>query len=121
MFLPEDNLRIWLCTSPTDMRCSFDGLAARARNQLAEDPLSGALFVFANRRRTHLKILFFDRTGYCIWHKRLERGLFDVNFDGSTKQSLSLMALRMMIDGLVPREYRQRVRFRRNGANAVRE
>ena len=121
MFLPEEQLRIWLCQQPTDMRCSFDGLAAKVRLHLQADPLSGQLFVFGNRRRTHLKILFFDRTGYCIWHKRLERGLFDVNFDGSTKQSLSLMALRMMIDGLVPREYRQRVRFRRNGANAVRE
>ena len=125
MFLPEDNLRIWLCTSPTDMRCSFDGLAARARNLLAEDPLSGALFVFPNRRRTQLKILFFDRNGYCVWAKRLERGLFDVTFDGSTKKPLSLMALRMMIEGLVPRAFSQRVRCQHrnqcNVENAIRE
>jgi len=125
MFLPEDNLRIWLCTSPTDMRCSFDGLAARARNQLQEDPLSGALFVFPNRRRTQLKILFFDRNGYCVWAKRLERGLFDVTFNAEVKTPLSLMALRMMIDGLVPRAFSQRVRYKRGnqciGENAIRE
>ncbi len=103
------------------MRCSFDGLAARARNQLAEDPLSGALFVFPNRRRTQLKILFFDRNGYCVWAKRLERGVFDVTFKTDVKKPLTLMALRMMIEGLVPRTFRQRVRYSRIGANAVRE
>lgn len=121
MFLPEEQLRIWLCQHPTDMRCSFDGLAAKVRLHLQADPLSGQLFVFVNRRRTHLKILFFDRTGYCLWAKRLERGLFDVSFDAGTKKPLSLMALRMMIDGLVPRALHQRVRYQRNGENVVRE
>ena len=52
MFLPEDQLRIWLCTSPTDMRCSFDGLSARVRTHLQDDPVSGQLFVFVNRKHT---------------------------------------------------------------------
>ena len=71
MFYPENDLRIWLCTEPTDMRKSFRGLSALVKNTLQEDPTSGQLFVFINRRRTQLKILYFDRTGYCIWSKKL--------------------------------------------------
>ena len=58
--------RIWLCTQPTDMRCSFDGLSARVRRYLGEDPTSGQWFVFINRRCTMLKILGFDMGGYWI-------------------------------------------------------
>ena len=58
------------------MRCSFDGLSARVRRHLDEDPTSGHWFVFINRRRTLLKILAFDTGGYWIWSKRLERGQF---------------------------------------------
>ena len=68
--------RIWLCTQPTDMRCSFDGLSARVRRYLGEDPTSGHWFVFINRRRTMIKILGFDTGGYWIWGKRLEQGEF---------------------------------------------
>ena len=68
--------RIWLCTQPTDMRCSFDGLSARVRRYLGEDPTSGHWFVFINRRRTMIKILGFDTGGYWIWSKRLEQGEF---------------------------------------------
>jgi transposase len=113
MFLPEEQLRIWLCLEPTDMRCSFDGLAARVRLRLQDDPLSGQLFVFVNRRRSHAKMLFFDRNGYCLWAKRLERGQFDVPFGDGVKKPLSLMALRMLIDGLVPRAFAQRRRYAR--------
>ena len=68
--------RIWLCTQPTDMRCSFDGLSARVRRHLGQDPTSGHWFVFINRRRSLLKILAFDTGGYWIWSKRLEQGQF---------------------------------------------
>ena len=113
MFLPEDQLRIWLCTAPTDMRCSYDGLSGRVRNHLQGDPLSGQLFVFINRRRTQLKILFFDRTGYCIWAKRLERGQFHVPASADLKQPMHLMALRLLIDGLAPKMFKQRLRYQR--------
>ena len=73
--------RIWLCTQPTDMRCSFDGLSARVRRSLGEDPTSGQWFVFINRRRTMLKILAFDTGGYWIWSKRLEQGQFALGVD----------------------------------------
>lgn len=68
--------RIWLCTQPTDMRRSFDGLSALVRNALGEDPLSGHWFAFLNRRQTQIKVLAFDRDGYCLWSKRLECGCF---------------------------------------------
>ena len=113
MFLPEDQLRIWLCKAPTDMRCAFDGLSSRVRNHLADDPLSGHLFVFVNRRRSQLKILFFDRTGYCIWAKRLERGQFHVPSSLELKQPMTLMALRLFIEGMQPDLFKQRLRYRR--------
>jgi transposase len=69
-------VRILVCTEPVDMRRSFDGLALAARERLGHDPLAGGLFVFANRRANRLKVLWFDRTGYCLLYKRLHRALF---------------------------------------------
>ena len=74
MLIPESQVRIWLYGPPTDMRKSFDGLSALVRTKLLEDPLSGQLFVFINRRATQLKVLYYDRGGYCVWAKRLEQG-----------------------------------------------
>lgn len=71
-------LRIFVCCEPIDMRYGFDRLAAAARERVEADPLSGALFVFANRRATRLKVLWFDRNGYCLLYKRLNRAVFDL-------------------------------------------
>lgn len=70
------SVRIYLAPGVTDMRRSFDGLAATVRGVLREDPLSGHVFVFCNRRRTILKALVWDRSGFTILAKRLERGTF---------------------------------------------
>ena len=67
MLFPESRVRIWLCTRPTDMRKSYNGLSALVKNTLQDNPLSGELFVFVNRRQNQMKILYFDRSGYCIW------------------------------------------------------
>ena len=89
MFFPEAQVRVWLYTRPTDMRKSFDGLAALVRNALQEDPTSGHLFVFLNRKRTQMKVLYFDRSGYCLWSKRLERGRFQLCGGAEQKERAS--------------------------------
>lgn len=68
--------RIWLCTQPTDMRRSFDGLAVQVKTLLGEVPHDGSLYVFINKRRNQMKCLYFEPDGYCLWSKRLEQGRF---------------------------------------------
>lgn len=68
--------RVFLAAGATDLRKSFDGLSDLVRHKLREDPLSGHLFIFANRQRSRLKILCFDGTGTWVCAKRLERGSF---------------------------------------------
>lgn len=74
--------RIFLHRRAADMRKSFDGLSGLVRGELGEDPLAGDLFVFVNRRRTHAKVLYWDRDGLALWSKRLERGRFLFNPEG---------------------------------------
>jgi len=70
------SVRIFVHREPTDMRKSFDGLSALVEGQLHEDPYSGHLFVFINRRRDRIKLLYWDRSGFWLFYKRLERGVF---------------------------------------------
>jgi transposase len=113
MFFPESRLKIWLCAAPCDMRKSFDGLAAEARQRLQENPLSGALFVFVNRRRTQIKVLYFDRSGYCIWSKRLEQGRFHLGRTPTvdSKAPLSWTQLKLLLEGIELASVRQRKRY----------
>jgi transposase len=69
-------IKVHICTRPTDMRASFDRLAAMTRQTLSHDPMSGHLFVFINQSRSTCKSLYWDGTGLVIIHKRLETGLF---------------------------------------------
>lgn len=114
MLFPESNLRFWLCTQPTDMRKSFNGLSALVAGQLEADPLSGHCFVFINKRQTQMKILYFDRTGYCIWSKRLEQGQFNAHLDGVGKRSLDATQLRLLLEGIEIQKHRQYKRFNRS-------
>ena len=93
-------VRIWLCTQPTDMRKSFDTLAALVRQGLAQDPLSGSLFVFVGRRADRLKILYWDRDGYALWAKRLERGTFRPPAGVGGGVALSPAELAMLLEGI---------------------
>ena len=74
-------LKIFICTQPTDMRRSFDGLSGMVQSLLELDPLSGHLFVFRNRARDCLKILYWDGDGLALWYKRLEQGRFQFPTD----------------------------------------
>lgn len=110
MLVPDAQVRIWLYAPATDMRKSFDGLSTLVRNKLDEDPVSGQLFVFINRRRTQLKILYFDNSGYCVWAKRLEQGRFHPLVDGN-KQRLAWTELKMLLDGIDLRSIRRFKRY----------
>ena len=74
-------VKVYLCTAPADMRRGFDGLSGMAQSQMEQDPLSGHLFVFRNRNRDKLKILYWDQDGLAIWYKRLEQGTFQFPTD----------------------------------------
>lgn len=74
----HSRMAIYAATEPIDLRRAFDGLAAAAREQLGHDPKSGALFLFVNRAGDRLKALWWDKTGYCLLCKRLERGRFRI-------------------------------------------
>ena len=111
MLIPEGQLRIWLYVPPTDLRKSFDGLSALVRTKLQEEPLSGQLFVFLNRRRTQVRILYFDRSGYCVWAKRLEQGRFHSEPVRGEKQRLSWTELQCILEGIDTRSVRRFKRF----------
>lgn len=72
------NTRIYMATGKVDMRKSIDGLSLLVHGVLNKDPLSGHLFVFTNKRADKLKILYWDRNGFCLWYKRLEKSAFRI-------------------------------------------
>lgn len=76
MFNFSSSLKIHLCVAPTDMRKSFNGLYAIAKHELGKNPMDGSLFLFANRRRDRVKLLYWDGTGFWVLAKRLEKGTF---------------------------------------------
>jgi transposase len=111
VFFPEAQVRVWLYTRPADMRKSYDGLSALVRQVLHEDPTNGHLFVFINRKRTQMKVLYFDRSGYCVWSKRLERGRFQYRSDGEEKMALDWTRLKLLLEGIDLQERRQYKRY----------
>ena len=112
MFAPGSQARIWLCTQPTDMRKSFNGLSALIKNQMQHNPLSGEYFVFVNRRKTQMKVLYFEPSGYCLWSKRLEQGQFQVRPHTRGQKPLSWADLQLLIEGIEVQKYKQFKRYR---------
>jgi transposase len=96
------SVRIFIGSTPIDMRKSIDGLHAIVKDELAEDPYSGHLFVFVSRRRDRVKILLFDRGGFVLVYKRLERGQFKLpHMDPSTMAvEVDATQLTMLLDGI---------------------
>ncbi len=111
MLLPETSVRLWLYTGVTDMRRSFNGLSAMVKNVLQENPLSGELFVFLNRRRTMMKLLYFDASGYCIWMKKLEAGVFELPAHEGNKVQLDRTQLTLILEGIDLSSIKKRKRF----------
>ena len=96
-------VRIFVCTEPQDMRRSFDGLALATRHMLEQDPQSGALFCFTNKRNNRLKVLWWDGNGYCLLYKRLHRAVFkrpDPGGPGDTSVEVDARALAQLLRGV---------------------
>ena len=110
-------VKVFLCTAPTDMRRGFDGLSGMAESLVQQDPLSGHLFVFRNRNRDKLKILYWDQDGLAIWYKRLEQGTFQFPTDGKTQEEvaagveISNSELSLLLGGIDLRTARRRKRY----------
>jgi transposase len=112
MLFPVSQVRIWLYNRPCDMRKSYDGLSTLVKGQLRENPLSGELFVFINRKRTQMKILYFDRSGYCVWGKRLEQGQFQAHAGTDDKKRLEWTDLKLILEGIDTRFVRHFKRYK---------
>lgn len=107
--------KIYLCTSPTDMRKGFDTLAALVNEFLGQDPLSGHLFLFVGRGKDRLKILYWDADGFALWYKRLEEGTFRLPRVRSEDASVELKAseLAMLLEGIDLKSIKRTKRFER--------
>jgi transposase len=103
MFFPEGQVRVHLYGQPVDMRKSFTGLYALARHGLQQDPLSGHLFAFINRRASQMKVLYWDRTGFCIWAKKLESGRFLSDWRQVASREMDYTDLKLMLEGIEPK------------------
>ena len=109
------SVKIYVAASPVDCRKSFDGLSSMVESTFGADPLSGHLFVFLNRRGDQVRILFFDRTGYCIVSKRLEAGTFRMvrpAGDGQLHVEVDAAELGLMLEGIELADAKRRKRWR---------
>ena len=100
MMLPN-KIKVLVANEPTDFRRTFDGLCGVVREVLGEDPLSPALFVFRNRRADQIRILWWDRNGFALWMKRLERGTFKFPAYDGAKRTITAAELAALIEGAV--------------------
>ena len=103
--------RVFVSLLSTDMRCSFSGLIARTKLIIKEDPLSGYLFVFFNKRKNYVKTLYWDESGYCIWSKRLEEGTFERAGSGGEKVEIDTKKLMLILEGISLKNIKKRKRF----------
>ena len=116
----SSNVRIFLCTQPTDMRRGFDRLAETVRSGLGHDPLDGSLFVFRSRGGDRLKVLYWDRDGFALWYKRLEEGTFRFprTAEGQPAVEVKASELAMLLEGIDLRSVKRVKRYDPAGAAA---
>jgi len=108
-------VRIFVYTAPTDMRCGFARLSMYAEAIMGQDPFSGHLFVFFNRRGDRCKIIFWDRSGFCLWYKHLQQGTFQRidNPAQSTVLEIDFVRLSLILEGIDLYGTKRRKRYRR--------
>ena len=119
MHLPA-SVRVYLCLTPCDMRKSFDGLHALVREHLELDAFAGHLFVFSNRRRDRVKILYWDRDGFAVWAKRLEEGTYAMPFGGEDehRREITAQELGALLSGIDLSQAKRRKRYHRKDTEA---
>ena len=108
MFFPEGQIRVFVYGRPVSMRLSYDGLYALAKHTMKCDPLSGNLFAFINRRANQIKVLYFDRSGWCVWAKRLEQGRLLSDWNTVTTREMDWTGLKLLLEGIEPKRVRRR-------------
>ena len=120
MHLPA-SVRVYLCASACDMRKSFDGLHALVRQAMELDAFGGHLFVFANRRRDRIKILYWDRDGFAVWAKRLEEGTYAMPFEDTAEKRREITAAELgaLLSGIDLSQAKRRKRYQRSMAEAA--
>jgi transposase len=120
MHLPA-SVRVYLCASACDMRKSFDGLHALVTQSMELDAFAGHLFVFGNRRRDRIKILYWDRDGFAVWAKRLEEGTYAMPFGDTAEKRREITAAELgaILSGIDLSAARRRKRYRRDLAAAA--
>lgn len=112
MLLISEHQRYFVHLGSTDMRKGFDTLSGLVRSQMNHNPMSGDMYIFFNRSRTHIKILLWDRDGYALYYKRLERGTFELpeqNRDGTAHISAQTLAL--ILQGIVLSSVKRKKRY----------
>jgi transposase len=114
-------VHIWLCSQATDLRRSFDGLAELVRQHLHNDPLSGHVFVFRNKRSDRVKLLYWDEDGFVIVYKRLEEGTFrfPAAVDGQGGVRMRAAELAMLLDGVDWQNAKRSKRYHRPATQSL--
>ena len=110
--LPLTNSRVYLALGATDMRKAINGLSIMVEQHLLKDPISGDLFVFCNRRRNMIKILYWDKNGFCLWHKRLEKHRFQWPQSAEEVVTIGARELEWILTGLDYTSAHQRLYYR---------
>lgn len=107
MLTLSGNARIFLYQNPIDMRKSFEGLSVAVQDTFPDLLMSGSYFVFLNKRRDHMKVLYWDQDGFAIWYKRLEKG----SFSKKDSQILDRKQFLMLLEGIIPKRLQKRYQF----------
>lgn len=100
------NARLFICQIPINMKKSFEGLSAIVEQHFPGELLSGAFFIFLNRHRDLMKVLFWDNDGFVIWYKRLEKGSF--SWDWGDSKTLDRRTFFMLLEGITPKRLQSR-------------
>jgi transposase len=116
MLALHDNRRFFLYRVGTDMRKSFDGLGGLVKQEMRQHVLSGDVFIFINRRRNQVKLICWDKDGLAVYHKRLEKGTFELPaVESELVITLTALQLRLILDGIQLQSIKHRLRYRPTG------